>query len=56
MFEFQKVGVQFGISKFGRVLLGDEMGVGKTIQALGVSYAFKHDWPLLIIVPASLKF
>jgi len=32
------------------------MGVGKTIQALGIAYVFKNDWPLLIIVPASLKF
>jgi SWI/SNF-related matrix-associated actin-dependent regulator 1 of chromatin subfamily A len=56
MFNFQKEGVKFGISKFGRLLLGDEMGVGKTIQALGIAYVFKNDWPLLIIVPASLKF
>jgi SWI/SNF-related matrix-associated actin-dependent regulator of chromatin subfamily A-like protein 1 len=32
------------------------MGVGKTIQALAVSYLFKSDWPLLVICPASLKF
>ena len=32
------------------------MGVGKTIQALGIAYIYKQDWPLLIITPASLKF
>jgi len=32
------------------------MGVGKTIQALAVSFVFKNDWPLLVICPASLKF
>jgi SWI/SNF-related matrix-associated actin-dependent regulator 1 of chromatin subfamily A len=37
-------------------LIGDEMGVGKTIQALGIAYIYKQDWPLLIITPASLKF
>jgi SWI/SNF-related matrix-associated actin-dependent regulator of chromatin subfamily A-like protein 1 len=31
MYNFQKEGVMFGIKKFGRILLGDEMGVGKTI-------------------------
>jgi SWI/SNF-related matrix-associated actin-dependent regulator 1 of chromatin subfamily A len=31
VYEFQKKGIEFGISRFGRVLLGDEMGVGKTI-------------------------
>lgn len=31
LYEFQKKGIEFGVSRFGRVLLGDEMGVGKTI-------------------------
>jgi len=30
------------------------MGVGKTIEALGIAYIYKDDWPLLIICPASL--
>lgn len=38
------------------MLLGDEMGVGKTVQAIGMTYLYKNDWPLLIITPASLKF
>ena len=41
---------------FGRILIGDEMGVGKTIQAIGISYVFKDDWPLLIVCPSSLVF
>ena len=40
---------------FGRFLLGDEMGVGKTIQALSLACVYKRDWPLLIICPKSLK-
>jgi SWI/SNF-related matrix-associated actin-dependent regulator 1 of chromatin subfamily A len=32
------------------------MGVGKTIQSLGLAYIYKKDWPLLIICPSSLKF
>ena len=56
LYVFQKKGVEFGLSRFGRVLLGDEMGVGKTIQALAISYIYKQDWPLLIIAPSSLRY
>ena len=41
---------------FGRVLLGDEMGVGKTIQAIAVSWLYRKDWPVIIIVPSSLRY
>lgn len=37
-------------------MLGDEMGVGKTIQAISIAYLFKRDWPVLIITPSSLKY
>ena len=37
-------------------MLADEMGVGKTIQAIGISLLYKENWPVLIICPASLKF
>jgi SWI/SNF-related matrix-associated actin-dependent regulator 1 of chromatin subfamily A len=37
------------------MLLADEMGVGKTIQSLAVAYIYKHEWPLLIICPPTLK-
>lgn len=33
-----------------------QMGLGKTIQAISVAYIFKHEWPLLIVVPSSLKY
>jgi SWI/SNF-related matrix-associated actin-dependent regulator 1 of chromatin subfamily A len=56
LYEFQKVGIEFGIKKKGRMLLADEMGVGKTIQAIGISGVFKENWPVLIICPSSLKY
>ena len=56
LYNFQKVGVQYGIDHFGRCLLGDEMGVGKTIQAIAISYLYRRDWPILIITPSSLRF
>lgn len=55
-FSFQKKGVQFGIERKGRFLLADEMGVGKTAQALGVMYVYKEEWPVLVICPSSLKY
>jgi len=38
------------------VLIADEMGLGKTLQAVCLACYFHHDWPLLIVCPASLKF
>jgi len=35
-------------------LIADEMGVGKTIQALGIACMYKADWPFLVITPSSL--
>ncbi|TNV86830.1 hypothetical protein FGO68_gene8511 [Halteria grandinella] len=56
LFPFQKEAVIFGIKRHGRFLLGDEMGVGKTIQAIAVSCVYAEDWPLLIVCPSSLRF
>lgn len=38
----------------GRVLLADDMGLGKTLQALAIACHFLHEWPLLILAPASV--
>uniref|UniRef100_A0A672Q0G8 Zinc finger, RAN-binding domain containing 3 n=1 Tax=Sinocyclocheilus grahami TaxID=75366 RepID=A0A672Q0G8_SINGR len=37
-------------------MIADEMGLGKKIQAISVAYIFKQEWPLLIVVPSSLKY
>ena len=55
MYPFQVEGVKFALSRNGRCLLADQMGVGKTIQALAVGAAYLHEGPLLIIAPASLR-
>lgn len=36
LYGFQKKGVEYAVRRFGRVLLGDEMGIGKTIQAIAI--------------------
>ncbi|EFN86322.1 SWI/SNF-related matrix-associated actin-dependent regulator of chromatin subfamily A-like protein 1 [Harpegnathos saltator] len=53
---FQQDGLCYGISKNGRCIIADDMGLGKTIQALGIAYYFKASWPLLIVVPSSVRF
>ncbi|XP_061658429.1 DNA annealing helicase and endonuclease ZRANB3 isoform X9 [Syngnathoides biaculeatus] len=53
---FQREGVRFALSKNGRCMIADEMGLGKTVQAIAVSYAFRKEWPLLVVVPSSLKY
>ena len=55
LYQFQKDGINFGIERKGRILLADEMGVGKSIQAIGIALLYKENWPVLIICPSSLK-
>lgn len=52
---FQAAGVRYALDRGGRALIADEMGVGKTVQALAVAAAFRSEWPLLIVCPASLR-
>uniref|UniRef100_A0A3B3SKA1 Zinc finger RANBP2-type containing 3 n=1 Tax=Paramormyrops kingsleyae TaxID=1676925 RepID=A0A3B3SKA1_9TELE len=49
---FQREGVRFALSRDGRYV----MGLGKTLQAIAVACAYRQDWPLLIVVPSSLKY
>ena len=56
LYRFQKQGIAFGIGKYARLLIADEMGVGKTVQAIGLSSFYINEWPVLVICPSSLKF
>ncbi|CAM9282494.1 unnamed protein product [Lampetra fluviatilis] len=53
---FQKQGVRFALEKGGRCMIADEMGLGKTIQAIAVAYIYRAEWPMLVVVPSSLKY
>ncbi|XP_076094482.1 SWI/SNF-related matrix-associated actin-dependent regulator of chromatin subfamily A-like protein 1 [Mytilus galloprovincialis] len=56
LLSFQREGVNFSVSKNGRVLIADDMGLGKTIQAICLACYYREEWPLLIIVPSSVRF
>ena len=56
LFPFQKEGINFGINHHCRFLLADEMGVGKTIQAISLCFLYKENWPVLICCPGSMKY
>ena len=56
LYDFQFEGVKFGIEHHCRFLLADEMGVGKTIQAISLCYLYREDWPVLIVCPGSMKY
>ncbi|XP_063551258.1 SWI/SNF-related matrix-associated actin-dependent regulator of chromatin subfamily A-like protein 1 isoform X3 [Gorilla gorilla gorilla] len=53
---FQRAGVNFAVAKGGRLLLADDMGLGKTIQAICIAAFYRKEWPLLVVVPSSVRF
>jgi len=57
-YDFQRAGIQFMIEQ-KRVLLADQMGIGKTIQAIGLCNFLEDQMnrplKILIVCPASLK-
>ena len=56
LYSFQKEGIQFALEHKCRLLFADEMGVGKTIQAIALCGLYKEDWPVLVICPGSIKY
>jgi hypothetical protein len=51
---YQKAGIAYASEK-GNVLIGDEPGLGKTIQAIGISNMASDMRRILVVCPASLK-
>ena len=51
---FQKAGVKYAVEKL-RVIVGDQMGLGKTIEALA-TLQYLGAYPALVICPATLKY
>jgi len=55
LYTFQKDGIKFAIKNKARILLADEMGVGKTIQSVCIAALYREDWPVLIMCPNAVK-
>ncbi len=51
---YQKAGIAYGLEK-GNVLIADEPGLGKTIQAIGLSNARRDVRKVLLVVPTNVK-
>ena len=51
---FQLEGIKFVVRHGGKALIGDEMGCGKTIQAIGVMQHYRQHWPVLLLVMPGL--
>jgi SNF2 family DNA or RNA helicase len=51
---YQRQGIEFVVAKQGRALIADDMGLGKSVQALGAAVCMQG-WPLLIICPATMR-
>lgn len=56
LYPFQYAGVRFAELAGGRCLIGDDMGIGKTIQAIAYSALHKEQWPVIVICPANVKY
>lgn len=56
LYPFQYVGVRFAELAGGRALIGDDMGVGKTIQAIAYSALHPENHPVLVVCPANVKY
>lgn len=52
-YPYQKEGILFGLDK-KRLLIGDEPGLGKTLQSIGIVDT-ANAYPCLVICPSSLK-
>lgn len=50
---YQKAGISYALNK-GNVLIGDEPGLGKTIQAIGIANAVRAR-NILVLCPASIR-
>ena len=52
-YPYQREGIIFGLDKH-RLLIGDEPGLGKTLQSIGIVDT-ANAYPALVICPSSLK-
>ena len=56
LFPFQRDGIKKGLKMYGRILINDDFGTGKSLQALSLALAYRMEWPLLILCPSYVKY
>ena len=44
------------LARGGRVLIGDEMGFGKALQALPIAGQCQSEWPAFVVAPSALRW
>ena len=57
-FDYQVSSVEFGRARQGRYFIGDDVGLGKTIEALGYLWYTKSttDGPVIVVAPANVIY
>ncbi|CAD8095659.1 unnamed protein product [Paramecium sonneborni] len=55
LYQYQRDCVKQGLKFNGRILIADDMGVGKTVQSLALASMYRQNWPLLIMCPSPLR-
>lgn len=56
LYSFQQEGIKKGLKLFGRILINDDYGTGKSLTGLGLALAYKNEWPLLIICNKYMQY
>jgi SWI/SNF-related matrix-associated actin-dependent regulator of chromatin subfamily A-like protein 1 len=56
LYPFQKVAVAFAEMSKGKCLIGDEMGIGKTISSIGYAALHPESRPAVVVCPSNVKF
>ena len=56
LYPFQYVGVRFAELANGRCVIGDDMGIGKTMQAIAYAALHPELSPVLVVCPAIVKW
>ena len=56
LYPFQYAGVRFAELADGKAIIGDDMGIGKTIQAIAYCALHQEHWPVLVVSPANVKY
>jgi SNF2 family DNA or RNA helicase len=55
LYPYQRAGLVYALRRFGRVLLADEMGCGKTMQAVALIATALETGPVLVLCPAAVR-